>query len=187
MKEMDQLPDEIWINIMQFSQMPRLARVCKKLYTLEYGIIMKNYRIASMNRRYTAWQIKDEIELFAQCIVAKGSMDDLRFSFHHGKIRSRKDRVQICNAIANRASILGYTSMVQWMFLVGINNYDSIIKNAFIYDHGDIFLVVIRWRKCFDNVYHRLPLILADAQHKREQRIEMARFKQHPFRPYSTT
>jgi hypothetical protein len=145
MKEMDQLPGEIWVNIMEFSQMPRLARVCKNLYTLEHCQHIVNMRINTMNRRYTGWQYIDEC---VESIVDGGSMDDLRYFYHHNGIRTRIDRMIICNMIADKASKAGNVPMFRWMLLQGIDNYTDILTNAIACKHASIALACIEWYPC---------------------------------------
>jgi hypothetical protein len=176
-KEMDQLPDEIWINIMEFSQMPRLARVCKKLYILEHGQHIVDLRISTMNRRYVEWLLLDNMDGCIESIVNNGSMDDLRYFYRYNKIRTRVDKMIICNIIADKASKVGNVSMLRWMLLQGIDNYSDIMTNAIAYKHATIVLACIEWYPCAKIIGSNLEAIVLKGhrQHMEHKGMEHLR------------
>lgn len=186
---MDMLPDEVMMIIMRFSQMPRLARVCKRFYHLEYNKEMVETRVQVMDRRYKTWMVAisdvTQADDHLLNIVKGNSMDDLRYFYHRNKLRVRSDRMIVCNMIAHHASILGRTKMFAWMLIKGIDNYETVLTNAIAHEHGDIVLALIRWQTCLDKLYPRLKNIVIEAMHQYSSIREIKRFskkrKHNPF------
>lgn len=173
---MEELPDDVLMEIMKWSQIPRLISICHRFHQLETRQEVVNWRVKSMNSKYGAYTGPVD-DTTIDAIMSRGKGDDILYCIRYARPSMNWTSPKVYRRIAYWGSRHGLLNVLRWMLRLEVDNYEELMSTAITYERGDIVLQLLQWYPCMTTIHPDLPEIVRNAQHQYNMLLEERRHR----------